>query len=485
MSVQSTSVNVLNVAGGVGGVARAASDFASLFGAQAGSWAAALRPASYDGVRFGVIAGRTVAGRKQTIHDYPFRDSNWVEDLGKQARKFEITGFLVENDIALGDRVQSGGVTAQRDALLTACETKGAKTLTHPTLGTIKNVECIAVEISERADLGLAFEIRLILIVSGERQYPGQTTSTKDAVAAKASLTGIAAIADYIQTAASAIQSGASIVQQAVSTAIGWYQFAVAAINDARRIINSVSTLAGNFGNLFSGANTGYFGSNPTSSPSVTATDLLCQATAARALVAIDGVNLQTAASNPADTATLAASISALLNDLVASAINPADAVRLLSNMAQYSPASSVIPGQIGTDMSAMNDALAALFRRYALAQLATTLTTYQPSSQNDANSVLSGAVSLFDAEITAAGDAGNDQSYQAVRALRQAVIADLTSRGADLSAIAAFGFNSNMPSLLLANRIYRDPTREPTLTQQINPIHPAFCPQTFQALAN
>ena len=481
MSVQSTSVNVLNVAGGVGGVARAASDFASLFGAQAGSWAAALRPASYDGVRFGVIAGRTVAGRKQTIHDYPFRDSNWVEDLGKQARKFEITGFLVENDIALG----SGGVTAQRDALLTACETKGAKTLTHPTLGTIKNVECIAVEISERADLGLAFEIRLILIVSGERQYPGQTTSTKDAVAAKASLTGIAAIKDYIQTAASAIQSGASIVQQAVSTAIGWYQFAVTAVNDARRIINSVSTLAGNFGTLFSGANTGYFGSNPTSSPNVTATDLLCQATAARALVAIDGVNLETAASNPADTATLAASIVALLNDLVASAINPADAVRLLSSMATYSPASSVIPGQIGTDMSAMNDALAALFRRYALAQLATTLTTYQPSSQNDANSVLSGAVSLFDAEITAAGDAGNDQSYQAVRALRQAVIADLTSRGADLSAIAAFGFNSNMPSLLLANRIYRDPTREPTLTQQINPIHPAFCPQTFQALAN
>lgn len=481
MSVQTTSANALNAAGSIGGVARAAGDFASLFGAQAGSWAASLRPASYGGVRFGVIAGRTVAGRKQTIHDYPFRDTNWVEDLGKQARKFEITGFLVENDIALG----TGGVAAQRNALLTACETKGAKTLNHPTLGTIKNVECLAVEISERVDLGLAFEIRLILIVSGERQYPGQSTSTIDAVMSKASLTGIAAIADYIQTAASAVQSGASIVQQAVSTAIGWYQFAVTAINDARRIINSVSTLAGNFGNLFSGANTGYFGSNPTSAQNVTATDLLCRATAARALVEIDGINLQTAASNPADTATLSASISALLTDMVASAINPADAVRLLSGMAQYSPASSVIPGQIGADMSAMNTSLASLFRRYSLAQLATALTTYQPSSQNDANAVLSSAVSLFDAEIETAGDAGDDQSYQALRALKQAVIADMASRGADLSAIAVFGFNSQMPSLLLANRIYRDPTREPTLTQQINPIHPAFCPQSFQALAN
>ena len=57
--------------------------------------------------------------------------------------------------------------------------------------------------------------------------------------------------------------------------------------------------------------------------------------------------------------------------------------------------------------------------------------------------------------------------------------------RGADLSVIASFSFSAYLPSLVLANRIYRDPGREPDLTQQINPIHPAFCPQVFQALAN
>ena len=481
MSVQSTSANVLNVAGSIGGVAQSVSDVANLFGAGAGSWQGSLKVASYGGVRFGVLSDVLVAGRKNAIHDYPFRDSNWVEDLGKQARKFELTCFLIEDDLVIG----SGGVVAQRDRLLAVCESEGPKTLVHPTLGTMDSVECLAVEFTERVEAGRMFEVRLVLIKTGKRLFPTDTLSTVDVVSVKASLTGIAAIADYVRTAAAAIQAGASIVQQAVSTAVGWYQLAITAINDARRIINSVSTLWGNFGNLFSGANTGYFGSNPTSAPSVTATDLLCQATAARALVEIDGINLQTAAANPSDATTLAASINSLLADVVASAINPADAVRLLSGMATFNPASSVIPGPIGTDMAEMNVSLAALFRRNALAQLAITLTTYQPSSQNDATTVLSGAVALFDSEITTAGDAGDDQSYQALRALKQAVIADMASRGADLSVIAAFGFSSNMPSLVLANRIYRDPTREPTLTQQINPIHPAFCPQTFQALAN
>jgi prophage DNA circulation protein len=79
-----------------------------------------------------------------------------------------------------------------------------------------------------------------------------------------------------------------------------------------------------------------------------------------------------------------------------------------------------------------MQVALAALLRRYALAQLAVVLTTYQPSSQDDANATLGNAVSLFDAEITTAGDAGDDDSYESLRSLRQSVVADLVARGDD-----------------------------------------------------
>lgn len=158
--------------------------------------------------------------------------------------------------------------------------------------------------------------------------------------------------------------------------------------------------------------------------------------------------------------------------------------MRLVTGLVQYTPDDVVVPGQIGASMGAVQVATAALLRRYALAQLAVTLTTYQPSSQPDAAAMLSSALALYDSEIDVAGDSGDDDTFIALRALRRAVYADLTARGANLATNASFSFNATLPSLVLAKRIYDDVTREPQLLQQIDPIHPAFCPIAFQALA-
>lgn len=469
--------NTLNVVGSIGGVASAVSDLAGLV---SGNWFESLKPASYGDVPFAVESNRLAAGRKTSVHNYPFRDDAWIEDLGKKARQFEIVGFLIDGDIKTG----AGSVISQRNDLLEVCEMGDGWTLVHPTLGRIRNVVCLGVETVERRDLGSVFEIRLTLMVQGERKFPAAAVSTGDASLNNANLTGVAALADFVKSTASAIKAGAAIVQQAVSTVVGWYQLAVVAVNDVKRVIGAVSTLFGNFGRLFGGGNDGYAGTNGKASSSTTADDLLSSATASRSAVFAAGAAMQVAAANPSDSATLGASIQTLLSTVAAAATDPGDAVRLISGLAQYEPASVTTPGQIGAAMGAMQVALAALCRRYALAQLATTLTTYQPSSQNDANATLSNAISLFDSEISAAGDAGDDQSYVALRALRQAVVADLNSRGADLAVIAEFSFQAALPSLVLANRIYRDSTREPELVQQIEPVHPAFCPKSFQALS-
>ena len=98
---------------------------------------------------------------------------------------------------------------------------------------------------------------------------------------------------------------------------------------------------------------------------------------------------------------------------------------------------------------------------------------------------MLGAAVALIDDESDIAGDAGDDSSYGALRALRQAIVADLQARGANLASIATFTFNAPLPSLVLANRIYRDPIREQQLVQQVAPIHPAFMPTRFKALSS
>ena len=56
---------------------------------------------------FAVESATTAGGRQSVVHAYPFRDTVWVEDMGKLARRFQIYGFLVENSVIYG----GGGVS--------------------------------------------------------------------------------------------------------------------------------------------------------------------------------------------------------------------------------------------------------------------------------------------------------------------------------------------------------------------------------------
>jgi len=473
----STTTDILSVVGSIGGLASAADNLGSLL---TGDWFSSLKAASYGGVPFGVFEIRTSAGQKKAVHTYPFRDDVWPEDLGKKSRAFEVIGFLLENDLKTG----AGAVIEQRDNLLAVCEGPGTATLVHPTFGTIDSVACLGVETIERIDLGPVFEIRLTLIKSGPRKFPATQVSTADDSADQSADLKSKSLLDYAKDVAADIRNGAAVVQKAVSTVVGWYQLGITAVNDVKRVIGAVSTLSGNFGRLFGGGNSGYSASNAKASTSTTAADLLAASAAGRTAVASAGAAMQAAAANPSDGATLGSAVDAFVSAVAASANDPADAVRLVSGLAQYSPQDVVVPGQIGASMRTVQVATAALLRRYALAQLATTLSGYQPSSQLDAVTVLSDALDLYDAEIDVAGDAGDDDTFVALRKLRRAVYVDLTARGADLAPLATFSFNAPLPSLVLAQRIYNDSRREPQFLQQVDPIHPAFCPISFQALA-
>jgi prophage DNA circulation protein len=480
MALSNIVTAATNVAGSVGGIANSVSRLASLFGPAAGSWASALKTAQYGTVKFLYEDVETAAGRRTSIHTYPYRDEVWVEDLGKKPRQFEIRGFLVENDLV----TKSQGVTAERDRLLKLCEGSAPQTLIHPTLGTQKNVTCLSLELNDRRDLGMVIEFRMSLIITGQRLYPTPTVATQQNVAANAQKSWLATALDFAKSVASAIQLGAAMVQAAVSTAVGFVQFALNVVNDVKSIVNQVSSLAGNFGRLFGGSNNGYAGSNPPGSSSATAASLLAQGTANIAAVSAAGVALTAAASNLSNSTALQTAATNLMAAVAATAADPADAIRMLSSIAQYTPPMTPAPGTIGTGMATVAASMSAMMRRTALAQIATTMTTYQPFSQQDAQTTLSNAVSLFDAEILTAADNGDDNSYMALRALRQSMILDMQSRAGSLTSIAAFNMASPLPALALANRIYRDATRADQLVTQVQPIHPAFMPASFQALA-
>jgi prophage DNA circulation protein len=139
-------------------------------------WTDRLQPASWRGVPFAVTEGTSRFGRKQAIHDYPFRDQVWIEDLGRAPRRISITGFLIEDSLIYG----GGDVLLQKEAMIAAAETAGPGTLVHPTLGVLTLSLLEPVEILERKDLGLAFGLRFSLIEAGQRVFPSTSTSTQD-----------------------------------------------------------------------------------------------------------------------------------------------------------------------------------------------------------------------------------------------------------------------------------------------------------------
>jgi prophage DNA circulation protein len=185
--------------------------------------------------------------------------------------------------------------------------------------------------------------------------------------------------------------------------------------------------------------------------------------------------------STPEDFAAAAQSLGVAL---LAAISDPADAVRMLSGLAQFDSTDPTATAVIEAGAVAMLGPVNDLFRRTAIIALARASASYQPSSYDDAANVRTLVCGLIDGAIQTAGNQGDDASYSALRALRVAVAQDLTARGANLAHITTVETSAQLPALVIAQRLYQDATRADELVTQANPIHPAFMPGKFKALS-
>jgi prophage DNA circulation protein len=51
--------------------------------------------ASFRGVRFYTESGSRASGRRAVVHEYPKRNDPYVEDMGRHARRFSFSGYLI------------------------------------------------------------------------------------------------------------------------------------------------------------------------------------------------------------------------------------------------------------------------------------------------------------------------------------------------------------------------------------------------------
>jgi prophage DNA circulation protein len=459
------------------------------------AWFSELQQASFRGIPFGVLIGRGRVGRRLALHEYPFRDKPWAEDVGRKTRRFNLIGFLVEDDLISG----GGSVIQQRDRMIAAAETKDSGTLVHPTLGemtvSLEDLGC-----TEKWDEGRYFELELDFVESGEREFPAQDSATADQLVLAAFAADAASETDFMTRVADDIIQGAAVGFQIVGNAIAWGSRVLSIVSDATMLVNLVASLPGSFGRYFGGRNYGGFTGlspltkpqlpgGPTANPPATTASLIAAGSASRAAVAASVATLNAAAANIIAAGegpqAFAAAAQGVAASVLAAAADPADGVRLLAGLADFTP--PVLPAldPIGAAMADAQDATGDLFRRATVVSMARASASYQPASHDDAFALMDRVTALLDLEITIAGDQGEDGSYNALNALRLAVVRDLTARGASLAPIASFMTAVPLPAMALALRFYRDAGRADQLVKQVDPIHPAFMPVSFKALAS
>ncbi|MCP1290937.1 DNA circularization N-terminal domain-containing protein [Chromobacterium sp. S0633] len=480
MSFQDVLNGVQQAAGTVSGVMSATGRLLDALGLGAPSYQDQVRPASFRGIPFAVLAGEGSFGRRNAIHEYPNRDTVWVEDMGRAARKISLIGFLVGDD-----------VIQQRDQLIAAAETEDMGELVHPTLGTMF-VSLITLRVTEKWDSGRVFEIALSFVESGLKEFPSDTTDTASDVLGAVGDANLATAADFLHQVADAVKQGIAIVQQVVNTVTKWVGIVKNVINAARNLYNAVHSIPGTFGRfhglLDSGSSSGAAPRNATAT-AVAVRLAIAQGTQARATVANNLSSMSSAAgalsSGSSTINAFSSSVQTVVSSMLSACASPLDGINALTQLAQFTPpvlAQDSSP--IGQAMTTAQNATAALLRRSAVIGVCQASASYQPSSYEGAAAMRARVTTLLDVEIQSAADQGLDATYLALRRLRAAVVADLTARGGKLSRMTTVSTPAPVPALLLAQRLYRDPARADELVQQADPIHPAFMPVSFKALA-
>lgn len=124
------------------------------------TWRKSLRPASFRGVRFHVHDRTLESGRAIHNHEFPKRDTNYPEDMGKKTRSFQVDAYVIGDDYM-----------GRRDQLFAACERIGPGSYVDH-WGRSQQVVCESVSLKETSEEGRMCRISLKFLEAGGGAMP-------------------------------------------------------------------------------------------------------------------------------------------------------------------------------------------------------------------------------------------------------------------------------------------------------------------------
>lgn len=449
-------------------------------------WRDHINEASFRGVPFGVLSADATYGRQVAIHEYPYRDSVWVEDLGRSARRFTLRGFLVQDSLAY----QAGDVFSQRDNLIAACETSGSGLLVHPTLGELTvYVPDGGLRIEESVDSERVFVFSLAFVEAGDRAFSiVHSASTSATESWYKTLTTTASVA--IATITGEMNSISGAIRTIRSTVSAWKNVLDNTVNSATNLVSTVSSLFcspsysryayGNGSDTASGS-TGTVDTSGTLVTVVSGEDEKDSMAVIQASVVNDRNNLEEAIASLDETTTVADTVNAVQNIITAivdASGSDEEKIRITTEMAATTD-KSYHTGATNAGIAATTEAYIRAVTAGALLML---LMKYTPRDVEEAQSMMDRTAGVVTEVMNLLASRKDDESYNALDAQYTAFVERWRDAYLSSPDYVQVTTRSPLPSLLLAQRLYQDASRSGVLVRAASPVHPAFMPVSFKA---
>lgn len=389
-------------------------------------WREQWQKASFRGVEFRFRTASATLGRRNVVHSYPGRDDPYVEDMGRKAREFTIEAFVI------GDNY-----IAWRNQLEAACEQAGSGELVHPTRGRMQ-VALQDCRPSESIDAGGMASYSLTFIEAGSNRFPTVRTDTPSMVSGAADTALGAVRGDFAKRfKVSGFPSfvGTSAlgnVTAAISGIRGSFLSYLPDMNILPSFNFELAALLGAAESLFG-------------TPDDLASRFGAQIGALNGLL------------SPADTRAATVSLSGF--GTAQSGFTPLPSV----------PATTPSRVQQGANQAAVVN----LVQRTALVESARAASQVTFTSRNEALAVRD---QLADA-LQVQAETAPDNVYVALTDLRVALVKDIGTRAVNLTELVEVTPRATVPAIVLAYRLYGDPSRDAEIVSRNRVRHPGFVP--------
>ncbi|MFU0912801.1 DNA circularization protein [Kluyvera intermedia] len=445
-------------------------------------WRGLIRSSSFRGVPFAMVMEEGSHGRRQAVHEYPYRDTAWIEDLGRGTRRFVLRGFIIQNSQVYG----GGDVITQRQSLIAACEKKGSGTLIHPTLGELTvSVPENGLRISGSMENGRVFEFTLMVIESGQKVF----AITDSAAAGNSVRTNyLKLVSTVVASTLARIKGEIRGVTQAIKTIKGTVTFWTNMVdNSISEVTNLSNVLNSTFGNTRYGRyNKGSVGGRSSA---------IAGSAATVDVVDDQGLSDQVTAQSVMDRKNITDTVDELNNsstadefvqgisDVVNSILNSSGSVNERISALEKLANSTSTEYQQSDSSKAISATINTMIIVLCTGAMTSSAADANPTSRDESEQLAQRVSQQLDEALLLVGDRADDELYNALLSIRTAFISTMMNRSSGLSDLMLVTMAQPIPALTLANRLYQDSSRADELIQESRVPHPAFMPLTMKVL--